>query len=149
MSPSDFASTDAAIRAAIDKQGFMKLVGARVDELGPGRAVMSLDRRGEVLQQHGFFHGGAVAFLVDNATTVAAATLTDRNSGQGVLTAEYKLNFTAPARGERIVCEASVLKPGRRMSVVEARVFSHENGEAKLCAVALATIAIVEAPPLI
>ncbi len=149
MSPSDFASIDAAIRAAIDKQGFMKLVGARVDELGPGRAVMSLDRRGEVLQQHGFFHGGAVAFLVDNATTVAAATLTDRNSGQGVLTAEYKLNFTAPARGERIVCEASVLKPGRRMSVVEARVFSHENGEAKLCAVALATIAIVEAPPLI
>jgi hypothetical protein len=30
------------------------------------------------------------------------------------------------------------------MSVVEAKVFSHEGGEAKLCAVALATIAITE-----
>jgi uncharacterized protein (TIGR00369 family) len=139
-----FQFVDAAIREAVGKQGFMKLVGAKIDELAPGKAVMSLERRDEVLQQHGFFHGGAIAFLVDNATTIAAGTLIDRPGGS-VLTAEYKLNFTAPARGERIVCEAVVLKPGKRMTVVEAKVFSHEAGEAKLCAVALATIAITEA----
>jgi len=149
MNDAAFAPVDAAIRAALDKQGFMKLVGAKVDALAPGRAVMSLERRSEVLQQHGFFHGGVIAFLVDNATTVAAGTLADREAGQGVLTAEYKLNFTSPAKGERIVCEAQVLRPGKRMSVVEAKVFSHEKGQAKLCAVALATIAMVEAPALI
>jgi len=140
-----FQFVDAAIREAVGKQGFMKLVGAKIDALAPGKAVMSLQRRDEVLQQHGFFHGGVIAFLVDNATTVAAGTLVDRSVGSSVLTAEYKLNFTAPARGERIVCEAVVLKPGKRMTVVEAKVFSHEEGEAKLCAVALATIAITEA----
>jgi uncharacterized protein (TIGR00369 family) len=144
MTSPAFQFVDAAIREAVGKQGFMRLVGAKIDTLAPGRAVLSLDRRAEVLQQHGFFHGGVIAFLVDNATTIAAGTLADRTNS-AVLTAEYKINFTAPARGERIVCEAQVLKPGRRMSVVEAKVFSHEGGEAKLCAVALATIAITEA----
>jgi len=146
MGDAGFEAIDAAVREAVGKQGFMKLVGAKIDRLAPGEAVLSLDRREEVLQQHGFFHGGVIAFLVDNATTIAAGTLIDR-PGQGCLTAEYKLNFLAPARGERIVCEAQVLKPGRRMSVVEARVFSHESGEPKVCAVALATIAITEAKP--
>lgn len=145
MTSPAFQFVDAAIREAVGRQGFMKLVGAKIDLLTPGKAVMSLERRDEVLQQHGFFHGGAVAFLVDNAATTAAGTLVDRSAGSSVLTAEYKLNFIAPARGAKIVCEASVLKPGRRMSVVEAKVFSHEGGEPKLCAVALATIAITEA----
>jgi uncharacterized protein (TIGR00369 family) len=139
-----FQFVEAAIREAVGKQGFMKLVGAKIGALSPGRAVMNLDRRAEVLQQHGFFHGGVIAFLVDNATTIAAGTLADRASS-AVLTAEYKINFTAPARGDRIICEAQVLKPGRRMSVVEAKVFSHEGDAAKLCAVALATIAITAA----
>lgn len=147
MADATFEPIESAIRAAVSRQGFMKLVGARIDRLAPGVAVLSLDRRDEVLQQHGFFHGGVIAFLVDNATTIAAGTLADRSAGSSVLTAEYKLNFVAPARGERIACEASVLKPGKRMSVLEAKVFSHEGGEAKLCAVALATIAISEAKP--
>ena len=125
MTEADFAPRDLAIREAVASQGFMRLVGAIVDLLAPGKAVPSLARREEVLQQHGFFHRGAIAFLVDNATTIAASTLIDR-AVQSCLTAEYKLNFLAPAKGERIVCEALVLKPGRRMIVVEARVFSQE-----------------------
>ena len=144
MTDAAFRFVEAAIRGAVGRQGFMKLVGAKIDELAPGKAVLSLERREDVLQQHGFFHGGAVAFLVDNATTIAAGTLI-REPGSNVLTAEYKLNFTAPARGEAIVCEANVLKPGKRMVVVEAKVFSVESGERKLCAVALATIAVTEA----
>ena len=143
MTDADFAPIDAAIRRALDAQGFMQLVGARLDLLAPGRAVMSLDRRAEVLQQHGLFHGGAIAFLIDNAATVAAATLIETGR-QSCLTAEYKLNFLSPANGERIVCEASVIKPGRRLSVVEAKVVSHAGGEAKLAAVALATIAMID-----
>jgi len=61
--------TESVLRAAMGGQGFMKLVGAAIDEVKPGRLVLSLERRAEVLQQHGFFHGGAIAFLVDNATT--------------------------------------------------------------------------------
>jgi uncharacterized protein (TIGR00369 family) len=122
----------------------MSLVGAEIDTICEGFVALSLARRSQVLQQHGFFHGGAIAFLIDNATTCAAGTLVERST-QSCLTAEYKLNFTSPANGVRIVCEAQVLKPGRSMSVVEAKVWSVSGSERKLCAVALATIAVVPA----
>lgn len=143
MTADGFDTLADQIRRLVGSQGFMKLLGAEIDELAPGLCVMSVARRPELLQQDGLFHGGVTAFLVDNATTTAAATR--RELDQRVLTAEYKLNLIAPARGERLICRASLLKPGR-MSVVEARVYSRENGEDKLSAVALATIAMLPGP---
>jgi uncharacterized protein (TIGR00369 family) len=136
------------IRDAVMAQGMLRHLGAEIDALGRGTALFSLPRRTELLQQNGFFHGGAVAFLIDVTATTAAATMVDRQT-QTCLTAEYKLNFVAPATGERIVCEASVVKPGRRLSVVEAKVFSQDGGERKLVSVALATIAVIERIPVV
>ncbi|MGB0084641.1 MAG: PaaI family thioesterase [Rhodomicrobiaceae bacterium] len=146
MSDADFAAAEQAMRALVGGQGMMKHIGARIDTLEPGRAVFSLDRRDELLQHHGFFHGGAIAFLIDVTATSAAATLVNRET-QSCLTAEYKLNFVSPARGDKISCEAAVVKPGRKLTVVEAKVYSHENGAAKLISVALATIAILDLIP--
>jgi uncharacterized protein (TIGR00369 family) len=143
MSDDDRETLDRAIRAALDAQGFLHHMGARVDQVAPGQVVMSVQKRPELLQQHGFFHGGVVAFLVDNATTAAAGTVIDRAT-QTCLTAEYKLNILAPALGDRLTCTASVVKPGRRLTIVEAKVHSHAGDKVKLVAVALATIANIE-----
>jgi uncharacterized protein (TIGR00369 family) len=143
MTDTDFASVAESLRAAVNGQGFLHHMGARIDEITPGSVVMSVDRRPELLQQHGFFHGGVVAFLVDNATTTAAATAIDR-AHQTCLTAEYKLNIVSPADGDRLVCTATVVKAGKRLTVVEAKVRSHTDAETKLVAVALATIANVD-----
>jgi uncharacterized protein (TIGR00369 family) len=143
MTDPDFPALAAQIRHFVGAQGFMRLLGAEIDQLEPGLCVMSVARRPDLLQQDGLFHGGVTAFLVDNATTTAAATR--RQLDQRVLTAEYKLNLMAPARGQRLICRASLLKPGR-MAVVEARVFSREEDEDKLTAVALATIAMLPGP---
>lgn len=143
MKNDDLQALDHAIRAALDAQGFLHHMGATVDEVSPGQVVMSVGRRPELLQQHGFFHGGVVAFLVDNATTAAAGTVIDRAT-QTCLTAEYKLNIVAPALGDRLTCTASVVKPGRRLTIVEAKVHSHAGDKVKLVAVALATIANIE-----
>jgi uncharacterized protein (TIGR00369 family) len=143
MDKMDFAPIAAAVRAALEAQGFLKLVGAEVVEIAPGAVVMALDRRPEVLQQGGLFHGGVIAFLIDNATTAAAGTVIDR-SRHTVLTAEYKLNILAPARGDRLICRATVLKPGRMLTVVEAKVHCCTGGAEKLTAAALATIANLE-----
>lgn len=138
----EFGETELAIRSAVEQQGFTRLVGATLDVVEPGRVVLSLERRDQILQQNGFVHGGAIAYLVDNATTCAAATQIRRDA-ESCLTAEYKLSFLAPATGSRIVCEAETVKPGRKLSVVEARVYSETGSERKLCAIALATVAIV------
>jgi uncharacterized protein (TIGR00369 family) len=143
MTNSDQQAMADAIRSALNAQGFLHHRGASVDEVLPGQVVMSVGRRPELLQQHGFFHGGVVAFLVDNATTAAAGTVIDRET-QTCLTAEYKLNIVAPALGDRLACTATVVKPGRRLTIVEAKVHSRAGDKVKLVAVALATIANIE-----
>lgn len=81
-----------------------------------------------------------VAYLIDNATTAAAGTLIDR-AKRAVITAEYKINLVAPSTGDRLTCRAEVVKPGRTLTVVDAKVFCRIDGAEKLVAVALATIA--------
>ena len=140
MTYANFPAVAAAIRKTLEEQGFTKLVGAKVVSVDPGVVVMALDRRPEVLQQNGLFHGGVVAYLVDNTTTAAAGTMIDRTT-RTVITAEYKINLVAPSTGDRLTCRAEVIKPGRTLTVVEAKVYCRTDGAEKLVAVALATIA--------
>jgi uncharacterized protein (TIGR00369 family) len=131
------------IRQHVAAQGFMQLIGAELGKLSRGTCEMSVDKRPELLQQHGMFHGGVTAFLVDNATTIAASTMIQQD--QSVLTAEYKLSLLAPGLGERLVCRARVIKAGKTLSVVAADVFSITGAEEKHTATALATIAVIAA----
>jgi uncharacterized protein (TIGR00369 family) len=143
MTQAPFPAVAAAIRKTLESQGFTQLVGAEVVSVEPGVVVMAVDRRTELLQQNGLFHGGVVAYLIDNATTAAAATVIDRAT-RTVITAEYKINLVSPSVGDRLTCRAEVVKPGRSLTVVDARVFCRTEGEEKLVAVALATIANLE-----
>jgi uncharacterized protein (TIGR00369 family) len=136
----DFAPIAARIRSNVLRQGFMTHVGAEISDMTCGSCELSVDRRPELLQQNGFFHGGVTAFLIDNATTIAAATV----KGQAALTAEYKLNLLSPASGSRLICRARVLKPGRQVSVVAADVFCVIDGVEKHTATALASIAMID-----
>ena len=140
MTDVPFSAIAAAIRGTLENQGFTKLIGAEVVAVEPRVVVMAVDRRPEVLQQAGLFHGGVIAYLVDNSATAAAATVIDRAS-RTVITAEYKINLVAPSTGDRLTCRAEVVKPGRLLTVVEAKVTCRTDGEEKLVAVALATIA--------
>lgn len=141
-----FAANAKTIRARVAKIGFCNLIGSELDELGPGTCTASVARRSELLQHLGMFHGGVSAYLVDHATTVAAATIV--KPGQLVLTAEYKLNLLAPATGERLVCRARVIRPGSSLTVVAADVFSVADAQENLTATAIATIAVIEASKL-
>ena len=136
----DFAAVETRIRDNVGRQGFMIHVGAELSEMARGSCTLAVDRRPELLQQNGLFHGGVAAFLVDNATTIAAAT----SRGQSALTAEYKLNLLSPATGERLICRARVIKPGRQVAVVAADVFCLIDGVEKHTATALASIAMLD-----
>lgn len=115
------------IRAALDAQGFFRLVGAEVASLGEGTCGLRVRVRPELTQQNGLLHGGVIAFLVDNATTAAAATLI--GAQERVITAEYKLNLLSPGLGEVAECHAKVIRPGRQLVVASADVFVfHRTG---------------------
>ncbi|MDH4563974.1 PaaI family thioesterase [Pseudomonas sp. BN411] len=120
---------------------FAQLMGATIREFGNGVAEFEIEVKPELMHQHhGFVHGAIVGFMADSACAWAAASLAG-----DVVTAEYKLNLLAPARGERLRAQGRVLKAGGRTLVVQADVFALEQGNEKQVAVALASIARVGA----
>jgi uncharacterized protein (TIGR00369 family) len=89
--------------------------------------------RADLLQQHGYFHGGAIATALDSAAGYAAFSL--MAPATAVLTVEYKLNFVAPGAGEHIIARGEVIRPGRTLTVVRADAFAVQGGvETLVCA---------------
>jgi uncharacterized protein (TIGR00369 family) len=120
---------------------FMAHLGAQLDGIGPGWCEASLKVQSWHLQQTGVVHAGVVAALADHCSGAAASI--GLGAGEYILTAEYKINLLRGARGERLACRAEVLKPGRRLVVVEAQVWSEEGGRRELVAKFNATMAVV------
>lgn len=128
----------ARVRASFARQPMMQTIGATLDVVAPGRADISLPFRSDLTQQHGYLHAGVVATIADSACGYAAYTLMP--AGASVLTVEYKINLLSPARGERFVARARVIRPGRTLTVVQGDVFAVAGGDERLTATMLATI---------
>jgi acyl-coenzyme A thioesterase PaaI-like protein len=64
-----------------------------------------------------------------------------------VLTAEYKVNFLAAAKGERLLVRGKVVKPGHTLTVTAAEAFCVRDGDERLCAVMLQSLICVAAKP--
>jgi uncharacterized protein (TIGR00369 family) len=115
----DFAER---VRDSFARQAAMRLIGARLTQVEPGRSVIELAVRDDLTQQHGFVHGGVVGMIADSAGGYAAFTLMPADAS--VLTVEYKINMLAPAAGDLLIAIGEVLKPGRSVSIVRADVFA-------------------------
>ena len=134
----DFA---ARTRDSFARQPFMNYIAASLVEIAPGRVSIELPFRAELTQQHGFFHGGVIGTLADNAGGYATMTMLPASSS--VLTVEYKLNIMAPGRGERLLVEGEVVRAGRRVMVCRSDVFALMASAKKLIATALGTFMVL------
>jgi len=96
----------------------------------------------ELSQQHGFVHAGAVSAIADTAAGYAALSVIPMN--RGVLTAEFKINLLAPARGERLIARGKVVKAGRTLTLAQTEVFAENEGKEQLIALLTATLMAIE-----
>lgn len=120
----------------LSAQPFSALLGTEMVEFGSGRAVLRLAVSLQMRQQHGFVHGGVLAYLADNAMTFAAGSLLGN-----AVTVEMKVNYLRPAAGDgQLVAEASVVGAGKRQAVCRCEVHL-ENGPSRiLCAAGQGTV---------
>ena len=133
------------VRASFDRQGAMRLIGARLDKLGPGYCRVELPYRDDLTQQHGYIHAGIIGAIVDSAGGYAGFTLFPADAS--VLTVEYKLNLVAPALGERLIAEAEVVKPGRTLAITRGEVYAERAGKRTLCAIMQQTLIVMTGTP--
>ncbi|KRR24055.1 thioesterase [Bradyrhizobium lablabi] len=121
-----------------NQQRAMKTLGISIARLEPGEVDLAMSYRDELTQQHGFIHAGIITAALDNACGIAAFTLMP--AGAGILTVEFKTNLLAPARGERFIFRATVVKPGRTLTVCEARAYAAHDGVETLIATMSGTL---------
>lgn len=126
------------IRTSFARQTMMQTLGARLERVSAGEAVISAPLLPGSRQQHGAAHAALTFAIGDSAAGYAALSVLPEDSE--VMTAEMKINLLAPGLGEELRATGKVIKPGRRLVVVTAEVHALQDGEEKLVALLQGTM---------
>lgn len=131
------AASFALAESILAKQSFSARLGTELVSFTAGRAELALPIREDMRQQHGFVHGGVLAYLADNALTFAAGSLLGDS-----LTIEFKINYLRPAVGEgRLLAIAEVVGHSRSIAVAQCQiVLLRADLGRELCATAQGTL---------
>ena len=115
------------IKESFDKQNFLTLIGANLEQAEYGKVVTSCSRRDDLTQQQGLLHGGVVTSLADITCGYTALSVMPENVE--VLTVEFKINLFRPVTGNKIIAEGSVIKSGKKLVITEASVKDADSGK--------------------
>ena len=120
------------IAQSFANQTMIQTLGATLVSAEPGCVVIEAPVGRAFLQQMGHAHAGFVFALGD--ATAGHAALSVVAPEVKVVTAEMKINYLAPATGDRLRATGRVIRPGRRLIVVTAEVHSLKDGTETLTA---------------
>jgi uncharacterized protein (TIGR00369 family) len=97
-----------------------RLIGFTLDEVEPGRAVVTLEAGARHANPMGTVHGGVLCDIADAAMGIAYAATLDE--GETFTTLELKINFLKPVRTGRLVATGRIVKGGHIVGLVECDV---------------------------
>ena len=83
--------------------------GVVIDAAEPGKAVCSLTLEEKHMNENHVPMGGAIFTLADIACAVAANGYSEKKT----VSQQASITFLAPAKGKRLIAEASCLRAGR------------------------------------
>ena len=130
------------LRAALDAVNraspFNSLAGIEIVSAEPGRVVLRLEARAELLNHAGALHAGVQSALLDTACGYAAGSVAG-----AVVTLQLGVNYLSSAKGERFEARAELSRTGKNQLFAEARLFACGDDDERLCASATAVLARV------
>ena len=133
--PRDPAYAD-RVAAAFRAESATARWGGELTAVSPGVVEIALPLCDGLADSPGVMHRGFVAALLDDACALAGLSLS--SAGDVVTTAEYKLNFLAPASADIVFARAEVVRPGRSITVCRAEA----NADGRPVARMLATLGV-------
>jgi uncharacterized protein (TIGR00369 family) len=120
---------EAALRARLAANPFIRFVGIQAPQLGRGYARFLLPFKPELANSIGLLQGGLIAALADE--TVAFALYSLVPAGEAINTVEMKINFLAAVKEGAVESVARITKRGRTISLGEVEVRQGERLVAK------------------
>lgn len=116
MTPQERAERSAAVMLESDMA--TKTLGACLDEIGPGYAVLSMTVRPEHLNGHAICHGGIIYTFADTCFAVAC-----NSYNQKFVSQHGEITYLAPGReGCRLVATACEKSIQGRTGIYDVRV---------------------------
>ena len=121
VTPEQVAARSAAVMWADDRAS--QAMGMALQEVGPGRAVIAMTVRDDMVNGHGTGHGGTTFTLADSAFAFAC------NSGnRRTVAAGAEIRFRAPTRlGDELVATATERSRDGRDGVYDVVVRAGET----------------------
>ena len=104
------------------------LLGLEVQSIEPGRAVIRLPIRDELLAPNGFLHAAAVVALADTACGYGSVASLPEGAA-GFTTIELKSNFLGTLTEGALRTEATLLHGGRTTQLWDAPVTDEATGK--------------------
>lgn len=98
-----------------------------IDEIGPSGAVLSIPITDEIARVGGIVSGQALAALADTAMVFAAAG--HLGEFRPVATTNLDTQFLRPGAGDRIRCEAEVVRAGKAVLFARATMIAEPSGK--------------------
>lgn len=114
------------IFSSFKAQSLMETFGATLSRVAEGDVEIRAPILPGSRQQHGYAHAGLTFAIGDSAAGYAALSVLPEN--YEVLTTEMKVNLLAPGQGDLLIARGKVIKPGRRLVIVQADVFALADG---------------------
>ena len=130
------------IRQSFAKQSMMTTLGARLGHLETGAIEVEAPILPGSLQQQGFAHAGLTFAIGDSAAGYSALSVMPDDSE--ILTTELKINLLAPGKGDHLIARGKVVKPGRRLVIVQSDVYAVEDGNETHIAMLMGTTIAVK-----
>ena len=101
-----------------------RMLGMRITEVGPGRAVVEMTVRADMLNGHAICHGGLITTLADSAFAFACNSYNELTVASG-----FSIDLLAPGRlGDLLTATCTELSKAGRTGVYDTEV-RNQRGE--------------------
>lgn len=121
---------------------FFCLAGIDIVTMEPGKAVLKMEVRPDMLNGVGWLQGGMLVAIADEAMALALYPLLAE--AEGIATIAESTSFIKGIRKGTVLAEACIIKKGRRVAFMEGEVRA-DNGEKSLLSRTTAAFAITAA----
>ncbi len=102
-----------------------KLLGLRLSTPADGRAIVEFEATERYANPMGTLHGGVLCDVADAA--MGAAYRSTLAEGESLTTLELKINFLRPVWKAKLRAEASMVRAGKIVGLVECNIFDEQR----------------------
>ena len=115
-----------------------QFLGMEIHSGERGHAIARVEVNPQLFNPNGVVHGGVMFTMAD--TAMGRATMSVLDDGQSCASIEVQMRFFRPASGGTLIADAAVIKSGRKIVHLEAKV---RDGDGELIASGTGTFAVI------